>query len=541
MALIAEATPNNYGSGHGGGAVRWTAPELLEPDMFGLTSARPTYASDVYSFAVLCNELYTGDRPFPKKTLFQVMRDVVQGIRPERPGAKHPMSQAMWNLVTNCWNHSPQSRPSFQGIANRLHPKKKALLIGITCDRPLTAQKDVGDFKDLLVTGYGFKEKDIVVMSDCEGTKAHLRPTKSNILREIGRLVRRAKEGDSFVFLYAGNSDRIPNTTETEVDWTDEVIIPLNHQGLNNKKSLITDDLLRRRLVDPLPLGTRLTAIFDSYRSGTLLDLGQEQYACEEFARASETSVSVHNSMAGERKLGKQSTEVNSLPTPTGSPMEHVLVNNTQRTCEAQGQSSSSTIDTSRSSETRSQSIAAVPIEDATAENEREEGNHGNGMSLHLEANVAFKHSCENFQSRASLSPMSADTSLKECRRGRSQSPTLRPMVVSLSACNDARITWEDRDVESSSLIQAVIHILRQKPAPSIAELTAGVDAVLKATAKKSIEAYCEWKESDNILTEEQHEYLLRLLNNHTLQVGSEQAMPRRHSPLPKLTLPSAT
>lgn len=57
MSLVAEATGYNYSSIHGGGAVRWTAPELIDPEEFDLETSRPTFASDVYSFACTCIEV----------------------------------------------------------------------------------------------------------------------------------------------------------------------------------------------------------------------------------------------------------------------------------------------------------------------------------------------------------------------------------------------------------------------------------------------------------------------------------------------------
>lgn len=57
MALIAEATSYQYASVHGGGATRWQAPELIDPDEFGISSSRPTFASDVYSFSCICIEV----------------------------------------------------------------------------------------------------------------------------------------------------------------------------------------------------------------------------------------------------------------------------------------------------------------------------------------------------------------------------------------------------------------------------------------------------------------------------------------------------
>ena len=44
------------------------------------------------------------------------------------------------------------------------------------------------------------------------------------------------------------------------------------------KKRMILDDKLRKLLVDPLPVGAHLTAIFDSCHSGTMLDL--DHYLC---------------------------------------------------------------------------------------------------------------------------------------------------------------------------------------------------------------------------------------------------------------------
>ena len=44
-------------SAQGTGAIGWTAPELLDPDQFGLRNSRPTSVSDVYSFGSVCWEV----------------------------------------------------------------------------------------------------------------------------------------------------------------------------------------------------------------------------------------------------------------------------------------------------------------------------------------------------------------------------------------------------------------------------------------------------------------------------------------------------
>ena len=57
LALIYDATAYSYSSIHGGGAVRWKAPELIDPEECGADSARPTYKSDVYSYACVVIEV----------------------------------------------------------------------------------------------------------------------------------------------------------------------------------------------------------------------------------------------------------------------------------------------------------------------------------------------------------------------------------------------------------------------------------------------------------------------------------------------------
>jgi len=83
MALIADATSYNYGSTHGGGAMFWQAPEVIDPDHFGMGSRRTTYASDVFSFACTCVELYRGTALFSNLTLLQFAKRLLnaQGLR----------------------------------------------------------------------------------------------------------------------------------------------------------------------------------------------------------------------------------------------------------------------------------------------------------------------------------------------------------------------------------------------------------------------------------------------------------------------------
>ncbi|KAJ7083620.1 kinase-like domain-containing protein [Mycena belliarum] len=96
-----------------GGSTRWMAPELLDPSSCGLEVFQRTFASDVYSFACVCLELYTGNAPFPEFSEGAVLLKVIRGERPECP----PMAPEWCNqFITKCWSHIPANRPGTGNI-----------------------------------------------------------------------------------------------------------------------------------------------------------------------------------------------------------------------------------------------------------------------------------------------------------------------------------------------------------------------------------------------------------------------------------------
>lgn len=82
-------------------------------------------------------------------------------------------------------------------------------------------------------------------------------------------LVENATEGDSLFFHYSGHGGQQEDTTGVEEDGMDETIMPVDFQ----QSGQITDDEIHDMLVKPLPEGVRLTAIFDSCHSQTVMDL----------------------------------------------------------------------------------------------------------------------------------------------------------------------------------------------------------------------------------------------------------------------------
>lgn len=138
LSLLSEASAYHYGSIHGGGAIRWQAPELIDPEPFGFDDSRPTPPCDIFSLACMiievcikswrnngaydCDQLYTGGAPLIHLNNRQVSKYYVDGKRPPRPSPPdaEAMSDALWVLVESCWKHQPTSRPPTTHVVARL-------------------------------------------------------------------------------------------------------------------------------------------------------------------------------------------------------------------------------------------------------------------------------------------------------------------------------------------------------------------------------------------------------------------------------------
>jgi len=129
---------------------------------------------------------------------------------------------------------------------------------------------DAKNVRQFLMKSWGFKPENIVVLTDDTRDPKRL-PTKANILGAMKWLVKDAKAHDSLFFHYSGHGGQIRDTDGDEVDGYDEVIFPLDYEQKN--VGIISDDILNDFLVRTIPDGCRLTALFDSCHSGSVLDL----------------------------------------------------------------------------------------------------------------------------------------------------------------------------------------------------------------------------------------------------------------------------
>lgn len=131
---------------------------------------------------------------------------------------------------------------------------------------------DVQCMHYLLLTKFGFKPNDFVIMTDKKNTIKGARqdlPTRANMLAAMKELVAGSKQGDSLVFHYSGHGGSVVDTSGDEDDGFDETILPMDYE----KAGPIIDDECHDIMVRHLPYGVRLTAVMDCCHSGTGLDL----------------------------------------------------------------------------------------------------------------------------------------------------------------------------------------------------------------------------------------------------------------------------
>ncbi|KAJ7305620.1 hypothetical protein DFH08DRAFT_944951 [Mycena albidolilacea] len=99
-----------------GGTVRYQSPELQQ-------GGDNTQSSDIYGFGRVVYELLTGTAPFPElRTDAAVAIAVLQGRRPPRPTSclGTPALEGLWNLLQDCWDQSPEKRPTASQVVERL-------------------------------------------------------------------------------------------------------------------------------------------------------------------------------------------------------------------------------------------------------------------------------------------------------------------------------------------------------------------------------------------------------------------------------------
>ncbi|CDK25715.1 unnamed protein product [Kuraishia capsulata CBS 1993] len=150
--------------------------------------------------------------------------------------------------------------------------RKKALLVGInyigTNNQLNGCINDVTNVSQFLERNCGFTKDNMVILVETN-TNRRAVPLRQNIIDGMKWLVKDAKPNDSLFFHYSGHGGQTKDLDGDEYDGNDETIYPLDFE----QSGMIVDDEMHQLLVDTLPAGVRLTALFDSCHSGSALDL----------------------------------------------------------------------------------------------------------------------------------------------------------------------------------------------------------------------------------------------------------------------------
>lgn len=150
--------------------------------------------------------------------------------------------------------------------------KRKALLVGINYIGSRAQLRgcinDVQNVKQFIQRRAGYKDEDMVILTDDSRDPRSI-PTRQNITRAMHWLVSGARPGDALFFHYSGHGGQSKATQGDEADGYNETILPVDFETAGQME----DDEMHAILVRPLPVGCRLTALFDSCHSGTALDL----------------------------------------------------------------------------------------------------------------------------------------------------------------------------------------------------------------------------------------------------------------------------
>jgi len=147
-------------------------------------------------------------------------------------------------------------------------PEKTALLIGInyknTENELYGCINDTTNVKNLLTTAFGYK--NITILTD----DTPIKPTKSNIIKELTSILVNSISGDNLFILYSGHGTQTTDLSNDESDNLDECIVPLNATSISD---CIIDDDLNNIFKTYLKDNVKVFCLFDSCFSGTIVDL----------------------------------------------------------------------------------------------------------------------------------------------------------------------------------------------------------------------------------------------------------------------------
>ena len=101
------------------GTSRCLAPEIFDlPSEAGTESTTGSKPADVFAFAMLAVEVFTGKIPFGNMRNEMVPVQIAQGKRPAKPqvAEQFGLTTEMWRFIEKCWSQNPAERPAMNEV-----------------------------------------------------------------------------------------------------------------------------------------------------------------------------------------------------------------------------------------------------------------------------------------------------------------------------------------------------------------------------------------------------------------------------------------
>jgi hypothetical protein len=148
--------------------------------------------------------------------------------------------------------------------------KRRALLIGCNyIGSSCELSGCINDIHNIKLLLEKYHKVDEIRMLRDDSSSTHEIPTMQNMMECFDWFVSGLESGDALYLHYSGHGGQTKDKSGDELDGKDEVIYNCDFY----EHGSITDDLLRQKIVDRLPSGVNLFAVFDSCHSGSVLDL----------------------------------------------------------------------------------------------------------------------------------------------------------------------------------------------------------------------------------------------------------------------------
>ena len=114
-AFMVAATPGVVGIS------RWLAPELIDPPRKkGYQQPAATEQADIFAFAMLAIEVYTGKLPFGDVRHEAAILMIVRGQRPDKPpdAEGRGLTPEIWKFIQKSWHQNPVKRPDINAVVS---------------------------------------------------------------------------------------------------------------------------------------------------------------------------------------------------------------------------------------------------------------------------------------------------------------------------------------------------------------------------------------------------------------------------------------